>query len=120
MKNDEVKRFLSNLNKELSHIPKSERDNYIHEFEDHLTSLIEDKKSTGMTEKEAIESSLNEFPSPKIVAKDLVDSHEKLFKDPTEGMDFKFRYKSALIVMGLGELALLFIDQSTFIRLLLG
>ncbi|MDG4657771.1 hypothetical protein P6P90_12800 [Ectobacillus antri] len=112
MKKNSINKFLQSLDKELSCLSNSERNNYIKEFTDHLFSLIEDKKAQGLSEKEAIESSLNEFPDPKVIAHDYIRSNEtKLTYLPTDGMDFKFRYKSALIVMGLVELVLLLTDR---------
>lgn len=108
-----VNDFLNGLKKELSSLPNNEKNNYITEIEDHLFSLIEEKKAMGVTEQLAIESSLSEFPNPKVLAHDYIKNNkEKLMHDPTDNMDFNFRYKSALIVMGLAELALLLTDQT--------
>jgi hypothetical protein len=111
MKYSSIDTFLNKLDKELSYL-SADKENYIAEVTDHLYSLVEEKKAQGLQEEEAITQSLNEFPSPKVLAKDLVNSDKNTFvKDPTEEIDFKFRYKAALIVMGLGELSLILVDR---------
>jgi len=111
MKYSSIDTFLNKLDKELSYL-SADKENYIAEVTDHLYSLVEEKKAQGLQEEEAITQSLNEFPSPKVLAKDLVNGDKNTFvKDPTEEIDFKFRYKAALIVMGLGELSLILVDR---------
>jgi hypothetical protein len=111
MKYSSIDTFLNKLEKELSYL-SVDKENYITEVTDHLYSLVEEKKAQGLQEEEAITQSINEFPSPKVLARDLVNSDKNTFvKDPTEEIDFKFRYKAALIVMGLGELSLILVDR---------
>ena len=109
MKIDKIVAFLYELDKELSTIYKHSKDNYVNEFKDHLYSLISGKENNGASKEEAINSSLSDFPNPKTLTREYINSHSNLTKDPTEHIDFKFRYSSTLIVMGIGELTFLII-----------
>lgn len=104
--------YFKDLEKHLSDLPSTERRNYINELRDHLFALIEEKKQNGLSEKEAVEFSIKEFPTPYNHAKKYLETHkDKLYNLPSEKIDFKFRYTVALIVMGIAELALLFTDK---------
>lgn len=113
MKNSFLEKYLHDLNKELSILPNKEKMHYMEEMKDHLFSLIEEKKAMGMPEQDAIKHALKEFPKPKVLVQDyLKNNKDRIIPDPTDGVDFKFRFKAALIVIGLAELTLLLADES--------
>lgn len=116
---NKIDNYFQDFEHYLTPLPKTEKQNIVNELKDHFLSMINDEMQQGLAENVAIEKVIDEFPPPKEHAKQYISMHTEPLYDVQ--VDFGFRYMLALAIMGLAEMALLFVkDELHFILATIG
>jgi hypothetical protein len=102
LKDNRIENYLALLKNNLCTLTEEERQSCVSEIKDHLYEKINEKKQSGLTNKEAISLTVNEFEDPVKLADKYIQEYEKTYR-PARTSSF---FMISFIITGLGLLML--------------
>lgn len=98
-----INKYLGELSKYLSVLPKRERENIVIEIELHLNEKVNELKEEGYNDQQAVNKVLTEFKTPKSLSMEMMEEYDdkEIKKKPTF-----FYFFSVFCLAGFSQLAI--------------